>query len=358
MPFFAAFMMPDIFSALATLAAALLLVYFDRIPLACRVGLALLIVYSIAAHTSNIALMMVAVATGWFINRLRARNGGADRRLVWLASALAGGLALVVAGGLALKTIFGRPAQNPPFILERLIVDGPALAYLRTRCHQPVYVSCELLNRTHAIDPRIIWIFIDVESFTPSVDPVRRERFYKEAWPIVFGTVRHDPIGVVLASLRNALKQLTMFKIRPEMDHALIDTLRVVLRRAPITAAITPNVAVCLEGDGSGCNLLLRGRMWRWLQVWQHVVVAGAGLLIVLRLGPIVFRRDWRSLERDGWFAVYAIGLVVANGVICGVLSGPYNRYQARVIWLVPVAAMIVEGRRGLLARFTRTDQS
>jgi hypothetical protein len=32
---------------------------------------------------------------------------------------------------------------------------------------------------------------------------------------------------------------------------------------------------------------------------------------------------------------------VVLNAAICGVLSGPYDRYQARVIWLVPFAAAL-----------------
>lgn len=149
-----------------------------------------------------------------------------------------------------------------------------------------------------------------------------------------------------------------MFKIRPEMDHALNETLRVILRRAPITAAITPSVDVCLEGDGSRCNLLLHGRMWRWLQLWHHLVVAIAGLLIVLRLGPIALRRDWPSLGRDGWFAIYTAILVIANAAIGGILSGPFNRYQARVIWVIPVVALIVEGCHGLLGRFTLTGES
>jgi hypothetical protein len=33
---------------------------------------------------------------------------------------------------------------------------------------------------------------------------------------------------------------------------------------------------------------------------------------------------------------------VVVNDSICGVLSGPHNRYSVRVEWLVPLAALIV----------------
>ena len=60
-------------------------------------------------------------------------------------------------------------------------------------------------------------------------------------------------------------------------------------------------------------------------------------------------RRAWSSFGRDRLFAMFTLCLVVANGVICGILSGPYHRYQARIVWLVPVAALVVEGGCGWL---------
>jgi hypothetical protein len=33
------------------------------------------------------------------------------------------------------------------------------------------------------------------------------------------------------------------------------------------------------------------------------------------------------------------MAVLVVNAAICGVLSGPFARYQARLIWLLPVAA-------------------
>jgi hypothetical protein len=37
-------------------------------------------------------------------------------------------------------------------------------------------------------------------------------------------------------------------------------------------------------------------------------------------------------------FSLVIVG-VIANGVVCGVLSTLYGRYEARVIWLAPLAA-------------------
>src|SRR5262249_9205064 len=35
------------------------------------------------------------------------------------------------------------------------------------------------------------------------------------------------------------------------------------------------------------------------------------------------------------------IGVVLVNAAICGMLSGPFARYQARLIWIVPVGAAL-----------------
>jgi hypothetical protein len=32
---------------------------------------------------------------------------------------------------------------------------------------------------------------------------------------------------------------------------------------------------------------------------------------------------------------------VIVNAVVCGVMSGPHDRYQARVAWLLPALALI-----------------
>ena len=46
--------------------------------------------------------------------------------------------------------------------------------------------------------------------------------------------------------------------------------------------------------------------------------------------------------------AVVLLVLAVAiNAAVCGMLSGPFDRYEARLLWLVPCAAMLLhEARR------------
>src|SRR5262245_47224442 len=57
----------------------------------------------------------------------------------------------------------------------------------------------------------------------------------------------------------------------------------------------------------------------------------------------IIFLSCWRttSLAQIQFCGVILLGLV-ANAFICGALSGPHERYQARLTWLVPLAGLIV----------------
>ena len=46
-----------------------------------------------------------------------------------------------------------------------------------------------------------------------------------------------------------------------------------------------------------------------------------------------------------------AIGILV-NAAVCGILSGPHDRYSARVAWLLPFAALLIFVRqRKILAQ-------
>jgi hypothetical protein len=69
-----------------------------------------------------------------------------------------------------------------------------------------------------------------------------------------------------------------------------------------------------------------------------------AVVIIALPLLALVMVALWRSRAPAAraflWFAILVLIGVVGNGLICGVLASPYDRFQSRVIWLVPLLAM------------------
>ena len=234
--------------------------------------------------------------------------------------------------------VFGRPVQNHPS-LGRIIADGPGLACLQESC-QTASMSCELVDQPEGEPvPKALWPQIGNSS--SALNSTRIERFYAEQWRVVMGAIEHHEVAK--ASLTNAFWQLVMFKLRPEMNDALVETLRMPLRRAGITASLTPNVEVCQEGDGHSCNRAIREWMWRFLQLWQHAVVGLSALFLIVSIAA----REPRppiDAAAEQLFAIFCCCLVGVNGIICGVLSGRIDIRHG--LWLV--RSRLLRGRASL----------
>ena len=83
---------------------------------------------------------------------------------------------------------------------------------------------------------------------------------------------------------------------------------------------------------------------------WLHGILLALGLVVI---GWRLARRDiWRqvrtkSLDWDddavrlGVALTLLVGVVLINGFVCGALSGPFPRYQARINWLVSEGAAL-----------------
>jgi hypothetical protein len=100
LPFFSAFLMPDIFTALAALAAGLLLFFPERTSVCGRWGLAVLIANAVTVHTSNVALVAATIPIGAVLMGFSTSMRAAIRRIALLCSAfLAGVLALALGSG-------------------------------------------------------------------------------------------------------------------------------------------------------------------------------------------------------------------------------------------------------------------
>ncbi len=73
-------------------------------------------------------------------------------------------------------------------------------------------------------------------------------------------------------------------------------------------------------------------------------VLEAVQLIAVLASLPVLVWAAWRGGPMRGPAAILALGLV-ANAAICGGLSAPADRYGARMIWLVVLAALAVRVR-------------
>jgi hypothetical protein len=81
-------------------------------------------------------------------------------------------------------------------------------------------------------------------------------------------------------------------------------------------------------------------------------------LVWVALMFTIRHRFSFSRLDTIEAFILMILVGIVVNAVVCGVLAGPFDRYQTRISWLLPAVALAVAFlspdkllSRGLLAR-------
>lgn len=308
LPWFASYLMPDLYAGLLILAAATLAFAWGRLTRWERAGLVALHLLAASFHSSHLLL-----AAGLAVFAAALAPPGMRRRAgMGLGLLAASAMALLVAAG---WLGFGRltPApQAPPFLLARSWEDGPARLYLEAACGRgEAFAICRHLATLPPTAQELLWN--PTRSYW-AMSLADRAAVRDEEKAIVMRAVLARPLLQAEAALRNGAIQLARFGLD---DHVVGRGAAVTLE--DYTFVYLPQAPAALWGLG-GFSAFLYG-------------VTALGLLALLawllRQGD---ERAWRLS------AVALLG-IISNALICGALSGPNDRYQARVIWLVPVLA-------------------
>lgn len=345
LPFFAAFAMPDVFAGYAAASAILLLVCWERLSALERGALALLLAASMTFHTSHLLDVVGIVCLAGLLFRFFRASG--EKIAAPLGMVLLCVFAALSASGVykeAVKLKTGDEMRRPPFLAMRVIADGPGREFLRARCGKDGvnYTLCQFKNLPLDDSQEMLWSddrhkgIFNVTSYENRLSMERQEN------SLVLASIAYDPIGQAVASARNWLEQLVMV----ELDDPLKNP-HYYLTNAYWSTTNLPwlieHAADCGR-DHWGCA----PRMTTDGSAWLYGVLCVAGVVIVIwRLcradlkGAIAHRRLGWDDERARHVAMVTLllGAVLINAFVCGALSGPFARYQARITWLITEAA-------------------
>ena len=356
--FYTTFAMPDIFAGIGGAAVVLILTQGDRLKKLEIAGLWAVCVYAMAVHKSHwgtaLALAFGGGALLWIMGL--ATQSVVRRVLVVCSAAVVAWTA-----GAAFNQVYyhrmGHKLGHPPFIMARMLADGPGLAYMRHACAQTVqggaqpYVLCKfqanVVSSTNVktseelISNLILWSDRKTLGVFNNASWAEREGLEDEEMRFVLGTLKYDPVGQTLASLRDWGEQLITFEVDDPLRNPAA-YLRGRYWRTTILPKLIPNFEACRPpGD---CRPPFDGQ---WLAAWHETVVAACLMLLAWRLSlkdvrQALWRRGLKTGDEPARVAatvLLLVAVVVVNAAICGILSGPFARYQSRLIWLAPIGA-------------------
>lgn len=333
-PWFASLLIPDILAPVTVL--ALFLLAFPQDGRRQRF-ITVLASFAIAAHLTHLVIATACLAV---ILVLRPR--------VFTRAAIPLGMAVALLLGTNLVG-HGRLGVSPfgaVFGLARLVVDGPARVLLEETCPEAGYWMCRRVGRLPASTETFLWDPAGPVWTFPG-GPIA---LAPEASRIVTATILAHPTDVARAAADNTLTQLFKLRLDPALGANWLDEKVGARLRMSYPGAEETRFKASAQRAGE-----LRAIIPFWAAPWQipHMTVLALGAMGSVVLLAWSWRRD-RVLF--ALIALIAAG-VLANAFATGALSGPADRYQARVAWLVllPVS-MWARGRRRPAANLGDSD--
>lgn len=326
-PWSAALVMPDILTPAAVLCAALLGWGWDRLGRGERAWVVLLGCVATAAHLSHLPVIFALVVLAAL---LRAGWGAVLR----VALPLAGAVALLLLTNLLGH---GRLALSPygsTFFLARLIADGPAARTIAARCPEAGWYLCAFAGRLPTNSDVFLWVPDSPMNRRPDGTPIflGGVALAPEAREIIAETLRREPLAVLRDGLGNFLRQLRLNRIG--------DT----LSRHDVGLGVRPEIEKgfpAAELARFEASLQMRDRLKPLGRAFTPIT----SLVLAIAL-PFVLLAWWRlhragDARRLGLLLCLLVGLT-ANALATGALSMPHHRYQARIVWLLPLAAVLL----------------
>jgi hypothetical protein len=314
--------LPDAWAAPAVLALHLLAFHADRLGRPQRAAMAAIVAWAGASHMATfgllVALSLLQIA-GWLARRaLRIALPGVGIA----AAATWSGLALLIVIDFLATGHFAPTPGGPAILLGRLVEDGAAARTLAEQCSLTSWRLCRYRDELPDNAEAFIW---GPDSPLQKIGGVADPNVVREMNAIVLSTMLTHPIENIQRAAVLTWEQFFDVGIGGAMEPISSRHLRWTLARyAP---RLLPSYDAARQ-QSQDVDLTL----------WSDYLVVPVSIASSCLL-PGLAVLSWRRGSRCGAALCAMIFLaLVVNAAICGIVSSPNDRYQARLVCLAILA--------------------
>ena len=332
LPWLASTLLTDIFTGLSVLALFILVVHGKRISGVEKCSLFAFTAFAASTHSATLAVLLGLCCAGW-IARPFLRGRIAVSGLLQGSLTLAAGAAMLLSANFALS---GQLAWTPGgygVAFGRMLQDGIVKQYLGDHCPQQKLKLCPYRNELPATADKFLWgnsMFNTLGRFKGLND---------EMGFIVRQSLAEYPLRQAEAAIVATARQLVHVGTGEGTNVWIGHTYGIIERYIP--SQIKPMRAAYQQHrdiDFTAINRL-------------HVPVALASMLAVVAIFAAAIWR--RRLDDLTLLAATVTLALLGNAFVCGVISGPHDRYGARLAWVASFVALIA-----LVRYFARSDEA
>jgi hypothetical protein len=285
-------------------------------------GLYPLVWWAVTSHATHLLLVAALCVLLVVYAAVERREFSSRMSAVGEVAAL---IVLAVAAQLGLHAyLYGKATLNGeprPYLMARIIADGPGKMYLEKNCDHLQWAICGHLKELSRDTDLFLW---DSGGVYEGSSDQEKALIAKEEIPLVLATLRTYPREQFLKSAANFRDQLIAFGaygfdpcayIVEQFDHVI-----------PASRASYVKSRQARNSLGLGLDLVSEIQFW----------VILASLAVMGGMIPLLWKRHSRGLAGLG---LIVVSMVVLNALVTGVLSVVDDRYGCRVIWLLPLMA-------------------
>ncbi|WP_456717029.1 hypothetical protein [Bradyrhizobium sp. USDA 4353] len=320
LPWLASMLLTDIFAGLSVLALFLLVTQARRISALEKAALFVFVAFASATHSATLGVLFGLCCAGWiaypWLRRQIALSG-----LIQASLTIVAGAAMLLAANFALSGQLAWTPGGTGVAFGRMLQDGIVAQYLNDHCGREKLKLCPYRNELPPTADDFLWgnsMFNKLGRF---------EGMNEEMGFIVKQSLAAYPLWQAKAAAVATGEQLMHVATGEGTSGWVPHTYGIIERYIP-----------------SQVRQMRAAHQQHWeinfaVVNWLHVPVALGSMLAA---AAIAAHAIWRRRRDDITLLAATVTLaLLGNAVICGVISGPHDRYGARLVWIATFTVLI-----------------
>jgi hypothetical protein len=328
LPWLASMLLTDIFAGLSVLSLFILVLHGDKISRSEKAALFVFTAFAAATHSATMAVLLGLCGVGWFARPLLCGRIPASH-LTQGTLTIAVGAVMLLSANFALS---GQVAWTPggySIAFARMLQDGIVTRYLNDHCATQHFKLCPYRNDLPETADDFLWsretVFNKLGRFAGMSD---------EMGLIAKNSLAEYPLWQAEEALLATGEQMLKVATGENTDHPTM------MHTYGIFREYLPRQLKLVDAARQQKNFLTFGPV---NLIHVPVALISTALVFVMLLAAL-FRR--RTDDVTLLMATVCLALL-GNAVICGVISGPHDRYGSRLVWIATFTVMIAVLKRG-----------
>ena len=345
-------LIPDIFTPLSLMSVAVLL-FRCKLSLSNTLWLSLMIIFSCTLHFSNLLLIVGAIVVFFLVLFVTGAFRAIINRkkiIVLTTTIFLSWIAMPIVHYIHGKDFVWSRATNV-IIMGRLMESGVLKKYLNDKCPEPEIELCGKRSKIKQYAYQFLW---DNDS------PLYDSECLKKDWSICW-IEKDKEYALIIKDMMFTPKYLGMFSydsfinsMRQLFTFGIVDiaSMNEGSSVQGVVASYYPEELDNYKSTAQAKHTLTYGVK----TLIQNIFVALSFVAICI----IFFLRSFRNIFSTpiNYFLIFVLIGLIVNAFICASFSGLVDRYQGRVIWIVPMIVLAMTVRYILYKRNTPiTDQ-